>query len=150
MAAFKCRAKKKEWTMELEERAQELKRSKDQHTVAVASLKSEILYLKEEVLRHWDCGNHYVSADSDSPLNGSSHDAAGNVGTIGDRPTHLPTTAYGFPTQGIAIQADDDTDTDGDFLDETNEYSYSSMPPISNRELEALLTRQIAQDKSGK
>ena len=161
VAAFKCRAKKKEWTTELEERARGLKTSKDQHTIAIASLESELIYLKNEVLRHSDCsdamhkgGKTYIPANLDSNLDsnlgGLSNDTVGIVDSTGNESCPLPMTTEDDATQGIALQADnDDDDDDGDFVDDADDYDYSSMHAISNAELETLLTKRIAQDESG-
>ncbi|MCJ1288831.1 hypothetical protein MMC34_000361 [Xylographa carneopallida] len=154
MAAFKCRAKKREWTVELEERAHELKRSKEQHNIAIASLRSELLYLETEVFRHLGCGDAMrqtgpdIPAHRDSRLDGISNEAAEPDGRTGDESSHLSTTANDFSTREMTTRAD--SDTEGDFVDEDHEYSYSSMYSVSNGELETLLIQQIAKDEGGK
>ncbi|MCJ1377311.1 hypothetical protein MMC17_000405 [Xylographa soralifera] len=150
-AALKCRAKKKEWTAELEECARELKSSREQHSITIASLKSELVYLKTEVFRHSDCsaamrqsGKDCIPANPDSNPNGPSNDPVSNVGRIGDESSCLPTTANVLATQEAAIQADDD----GDFADDdANECTYSPMCSISNAEFDALRTRQTAKTR---
>ncbi|MCJ1431870.1 hypothetical protein MMC27_001226 [Xylographa pallens] len=154
MAAFKCRAKKKEWTMELEELTRDLKTSKEQHTIAIASLESELFYLKHEVFRHSDCsaamcqaGQNHITANPDSELGALSNKTVDIVGRAGNEASPLPMTTEDIATQGIALQAVDDY---GDFVDDADDYDCSSMHAISNGEFEALLTMRIAQDESGR
>jgi bZIP transcription factor len=56
LAASKCRQKKKEWTKGLEERARSLQNEKMQLQMMVGSLKSEMIYVREELLKHGNCG----------------------------------------------------------------------------------------------
>ncbi|KAH0547536.1 hypothetical protein FGG08_000261 [Glutinoglossum americanum] len=56
LAASKCRQKKKEWTKGLEERARNLQNEKLQLQMMVGSLKSEMIYVREELLKHGNCG----------------------------------------------------------------------------------------------
>ncbi|EON69731.1 hypothetical protein W97_08993 [Coniosporium apollinis CBS 100218] len=55
VAASKCRQKKKEWTSNLEQQARELTAQRAHLQAYVASLRDEVLYLKDQMLRHSDC-----------------------------------------------------------------------------------------------
>ncbi|KAF2179386.1 hypothetical protein K469DRAFT_716391 [Zopfia rhizophila CBS 207.26] len=56
VAAHKCRQRKKEFIHSLETRAREYTTRNRQLKESVALLREELLYLKNEVLRHADCG----------------------------------------------------------------------------------------------
>ncbi|KAJ9637704.1 hypothetical protein H2201_004140 [Coniosporium apollinis] len=55
VAASKCRQKKKEWTSNLEQQARELTAQRAHLQAYVTSLRDEVLYLKDQMLRHSDC-----------------------------------------------------------------------------------------------
>ena len=69
VAASKCRRKKKEWMGQLEERARALQLEKNHLTVAVTSLKNQVLWLKGELLKHDTCDceriRRYVRREAD-------------------------------------------------------------------------------------
>ena len=56
VAASKCRQRKKEWMGGLENRARELQNQRTHLSAYVASLREEVLYLKDEMLKHNQCG----------------------------------------------------------------------------------------------
>ena len=56
VAASKCRQKKKEWTQNLENKARDLQRHNQELRLIIDSCKEEILFLKEEMLKHTVCG----------------------------------------------------------------------------------------------
>jgi hypothetical protein len=60
LAASKCRQKKKEHTMLLESRYREQSDRKEEFVAEIARLKSEILGLKNEVLKHAQCGDEPI------------------------------------------------------------------------------------------
>lgn len=60
LAASKCRQKKKEHTQQLETRYKEQSDKKEQLVAEIARLRSEILGLKNEVLRHAQCGDEPI------------------------------------------------------------------------------------------
>lgn len=56
LAASKCREKKKAWTGNLETRVRELQAGKESLALLAASMKEELNYLQEQLIRHGDCG----------------------------------------------------------------------------------------------
>lgn len=60
LAASKCRQKKKEHTQQLEARYKEQSDKKEQLMMEISRLRSEILGLKNEVLRHAQCGDEPI------------------------------------------------------------------------------------------
>ncbi|KAF2838130.1 hypothetical protein M501DRAFT_1004979 [Patellaria atrata CBS 101060] len=56
LAASKCRQKKKEWTQDLEKKARELAAERAYLMAQVSELKNNILFLKDECLKHSNCG----------------------------------------------------------------------------------------------
>lgn len=60
LAASKCRQKKKEHTMMLETRYKEQSQKKEELVAEIARLRSEILGLKNEVLKHAQCGDEPI------------------------------------------------------------------------------------------
>ncbi|KAL1986494.1 hypothetical protein VTN96DRAFT_6253 [Rasamsonia emersonii] len=60
LAASKCRQKKKEHTMMLETRYKEQSDKKEELVAEIARLRSEILGLKNEVLKHAQCGDEPI------------------------------------------------------------------------------------------
>lgn len=77
LAASKCRQKKKEHTQQLESRYKEQSEKKERLVGEIARLRSEILGLKNEVLKHAQCGDEPIKlhlaqmvkkiTDSDGP-----------------------------------------------------------------------------------
>lgn len=77
LAASKCRQKKKEHTQQLESRYKEQSEKKERLVSEIARLRSEILGLKNEVLKHAQCGDEPIKlhlaqmvkkiTDSDGP-----------------------------------------------------------------------------------
>lgn len=60
LAASKCRQKKKEHTQQLEFRFKEQSEKKDGLTAEIARLRSDLLILKNEVLKHAQCGDEPI------------------------------------------------------------------------------------------
>ncbi|KAJ5713191.1 Basic leucine zipper (bZIP) transcription factor atfB [Penicillium malachiteum] len=60
VAASKCRQKKKEHTQQLESRYKQQSEKKEQLVCEIAKLRSEILSLKNEVLKHAQCGDEPI------------------------------------------------------------------------------------------
>ena len=56
VAASKCRQKKKEWTSALEAKARDLQAEKAQLQVMLDGMTAEVMYLKNEMLHHTQCG----------------------------------------------------------------------------------------------
>ncbi|KAJ5101877.1 Rho GTPase activation protein [Penicillium alfredii] len=78
LAASKCRQKKKEHTQQLEYRYKEQSEKKERLVAEITRLRSEILGLKNEVLKHAQCGDEPIKlhlaqmvkkiTDTDGPL----------------------------------------------------------------------------------
>lgn len=60
LAASKCRQKKKEHTQQLESRYKEQAEKKEELMAEIAQLRGEILHLKNEVLKHAQCGDEPI------------------------------------------------------------------------------------------
>jgi hypothetical protein len=60
LAASKCRQKKKEHTMKLETRFKEASEKRELLNAEISQLRSEVLGLKNEVLRHAQCGDEPI------------------------------------------------------------------------------------------
>ncbi|QKX58403.1 uncharacterized protein TRUGW13939_05525 [Talaromyces rugulosus] len=60
LAASKCRQKKKEHTMQLESRFKEASDKRELLNAEISRLRSEVLGLKNEVLRHAQCGDEPI------------------------------------------------------------------------------------------
>ncbi|KAH0555707.1 hypothetical protein GP486_006349 [Trichoglossum hirsutum] len=73
LAASKCRQKKKEWTKGLEERARSLQNEKLQLQMIVGSLKSEMIYIREELLKHGNCGCERIRDYLGAEVNALAH-----------------------------------------------------------------------------
>ena len=98
LAASKCRQKKKEHTQQLEARYKEQSDKKEQLIMEISRLRSEILGLKNEVLRHAQCGDepiklHLAQMVKNITYNDTSttmpdfSDAAEHVSTSEEPPT---------------------------------------------------------------
>ncbi|KAI9738266.1 MAG: hypothetical protein M1834_008764 [Cirrosporium novae-zelandiae] len=61
LAASKCRAKKKQWTEQLEEKCRLLKSEHDSLAMYAMQLTHDVMGLKEELLRHVNCGCESIS-----------------------------------------------------------------------------------------
>ena len=110
LAASKCRQKKKEHTMLLETRYKEQSDKKEKLMAEIARLRSEILGLKNEVLKHAQCGDEPIKLhlaqmvkkitykDSSS---GGIADAAEVTSTSEDpeTPAVQPSLSFGFDDQ---------------------------------------------------
>ena len=57
VAASKCRQKKKEWTSALEAKARDLQNEKAQLQLMMEAYRAELMYLKNEMLNHTECGS---------------------------------------------------------------------------------------------
>jgi len=107
LAASKCRQKKKEHTMLLETRYKEQSDKKEELVAEIARLRSEILSLKNEVLKHAQCGDEPIklhlaqmvkkityndAADAHDP-----NDVADTAGDPGTPPSSLRgSVSFGF------------------------------------------------------
>jgi hypothetical protein len=107
LAASKCRQKKKEHTMILETRYKEQSDKKEQLVAEIARLRSEILGLKNEVLKHAQCGDEPIKLHlaqmvkkityNDTADIRDPHDVADTVADSGTSPASLRgSVSFGF------------------------------------------------------
>ncbi|KAL8657603.1 MAG: hypothetical protein Q9226_001746 [Calogaya cf. arnoldii] len=76
VAASKCRQKKKEWTQNLESRARQLQKENHSLRVVLDSMRDEMIFIKDEMLKHTTCGceqikgwvNSHADSLSTSPI----------------------------------------------------------------------------------
>jgi hypothetical protein len=149
IAASKCRQKKKEWTTQLESRARELQNNKNQYTVAVTSLRDEVMFLKSEMLRHVGCGcvqiRDYLAQQSTNITNGAHmayEKIESGASPIGSAP-HSRSGSFSGASSG-----QDSRRNSLQYGDEVIS-PYDRNPHFkSERELEVLLTSQLVQDTS--
>ncbi|KAJ6144879.1 Rho GTPase activation protein [Penicillium chermesinum] len=124
LAASKCRQKKKEHTQQLESRYKEQSEKKEQLVGEIARLRSEILNLKNEVLKHAQCGDEPIKlhlaqmvkkiTDTDGPAPRSLSAADSSIelmdGSISPEDTALtptPTTGAQPVTSALSFGFDD-------------------------------------------
>ena len=150
-AAVKCRIKKKVWTTELERRARDLQASNYQHTIAICALKSEMAFLRTEVLKHARCGPDRVETsptrNDHNISNTSVEQDSWSIGTdcISDRTTQF--------LSGIVVrkQIDNEDEASKGTPDLRVELSIDDeqiqfIESPSENKLEALLMDQLEQD----
>ncbi|EPS32432.1 hypothetical protein PDE_07392 [Penicillium oxalicum 114-2] len=81
LAASKCRQKKKEHTQQLEQRYKEQSEKKEMLVAEIARLRSEILSLKNEVLKHAQCGDEPIKLHLAQMVKKiTDHDGASSMG----------------------------------------------------------------------
>ncbi|KAF7718472.1 Transcription factor atf21-like protein [Penicillium ucsense] len=81
LAASKCRQKKKEHTQQLEQRYKEQSEKKETLVAEIARLRSEILNLKNEVLKHAQCGDEPIKLHLAQMVKKiTDHDGASSMG----------------------------------------------------------------------
>ena len=149
VAASKCRQKKKEWTSNLENKARELQASKNQLAVIVTSLKDEVMWLKGEMLKHTGCGcaqiREYLSTAAENitsaALTYKKFESAASP--VGSAPNSRPGSISGKSESHHSRRGSFDFDEIGSGHSNSNPAHFKS-----ENELEALLTRQLAQDTS--
>ncbi|OJJ51031.1 hypothetical protein ASPZODRAFT_127025 [Penicilliopsis zonata CBS 506.65] len=101
LAASKCRQKKKEHTMLLESRYKQQSDKKEQLMAEIARLRSEILGLKNEVLKHAQCGDEPIKlhlaqmvkritySDNNSNNNNNNNNSPAATTTLSSQPVDL-------------------------------------------------------------
>ncbi|KGO77603.1 hypothetical protein PITC_074100 [Penicillium italicum] len=91
LAASKCRQKKKEHTQQLEFNFKEQSEKKEQLIGEIARLRSEILGLKNEVLKHAQCGDEPIKLHLAQMVKKiTDNDGAPPAGTLPDSPIRIP------------------------------------------------------------
>ena len=79
IAASKCRRKKKQWTQDLEDTAREVQNTSKNLLKQVAVLRDELLYLKDELLKHDGCSceriKQYLMNEATRVVEGTSASA---------------------------------------------------------------------------
>lgn len=152
VAASKCRQKKKEWTNNLEARARDLQNSKNQLALIVGSLKNEVMFLKGQMLRHNGCGcsqiREYLTHEADN-ITSASHSAYKKFESAASPIGTAPNSRSGSVSDNFSERH---VSRCGSFeLDEVGSPRDDASQPMhfkSEKELEALLTSQLAQDTS--
>ncbi|EKV10597.1 BZIP transcription factor (Atf21), putative [Penicillium digitatum PHI26] len=90
LAASKCRQKKKEHTQLLEFNFKEQSEKKEQLIAEIARLRSEILGLKNEVLKHAQCGDEPIRLHLAQMVKKiTDHDGAPSAGALPDSPVRI-------------------------------------------------------------
>jgi hypothetical protein len=124
LAASKCRQKKKEHTQKLEYRYKEQSEKKERLQSEIASLRSQILSLKNEVLKHAQCGDEPIQlhlaqmvkkiTDIDGPAPAPVDPPINNVEHVSVSPPQAPptptptkTSATGPMTSSLSFGFDD-------------------------------------------
>ncbi|KAJ5139892.1 Basic leucine zipper (bZIP) transcription factor atfB [Penicillium atrosanguineum] len=115
LAASKCRQKKKEHTQKLEYRYKEQSEKKERLQGEIASLRSQILSLKNEVLKHAQCGDEPIKlhlaqmvkriTDSDGPAPAPAPLPPRAPPTLA--PTKTPVTSQAATTSNLSFGFDD-------------------------------------------
>lgn len=91
LAASKCRQKKKEHTQLLEFNFKEQSEKKEQLVAEIARLRSEILGLKNEVLKHAQCGDEPIKLHLAQMVKKiTDKDGAPPAGGLPDSPVRIP------------------------------------------------------------
>lgn len=108
LAASKCRQKKKEHTQQLEFRYKEQSEKKERLGGEIARLRSELLSLKNEVLKHAQCGDEPIKlhlaqmvkkiTDKDNPNRASASAAADVSAEVMDSTPDSPEDTAPTPT----------------------------------------------------
>lgn len=125
LAASKCRQKKKEHTQKLEYRYKEQSEKKERLQGEIASLRSQILSLKNEVLKHAQCGDEPIKlhlaqmvkkitdidgpapAPVDPPINIVEHVPVSPPQAPTPTPTKTPVTGQTASTSTLSFGFDD-------------------------------------------
>ncbi|CAG8096336.1 unnamed protein product [Penicillium salamii] len=119
LAASKCRQKKKEHTQQLEFSFKEQSEKKDNLMTEIAKLRSEILALKNEVLKHAQCGDEPIKVHlaqmvkkiTDVDIPGCSDDSKLDRQPTSLEPTPAPAVAVpvstSAPAQALSFGFDD-------------------------------------------
>ncbi|OQE32761.1 hypothetical protein PENFLA_c001G07334 [Penicillium flavigenum] len=91
LAASKCRQKKKEHTQHLEFSFKEQSEKREQLVAEIARLRSEILGLKNEVLKHAQCGDEPIKLHLAQMVKKiTDKDGAPSAGALPESPVRIP------------------------------------------------------------
>lgn len=102
LAASKCRQKKKEHTQQLEIRYKEQSEKKELLVSEIARLRSEILSLKNEVLKHAQCGDEPIKLHLAQMVKKITDTDGGALPVPVGPPIQLPEHAPGSPSDTAA------------------------------------------------
>ncbi|MCJ1387369.1 Alcohol O-acetyltransferase [Xylographa bjoerkii] len=150
-AAVKCRERKKVWAVDLAKRAQLLESSNHQYSIVISALNSEMTFLKKEVLKHARCGpdrNRTSSVGLDYTTDSTSvdHDPQTiGTGPIGSRTAHISSATAIYTSVVNDVEASKG-DLDSTVIPSVDDGQMPSIDTMSENELEALLTDQLARD----
>lgn len=141
LAASKCRQKKKEHTMLLESRYKEQSDKKEKLVAEIARLRSEILGLKNEVLKHAQCGDepiklHLAQMVKKITYKDSPSDSVNEVADAGSMSESPPKTPVGQASMSFGFDDPLHLDHASSALAQGLE---SSFDPQLRRESEASL-----------
>lgn len=106
LAASKCRQKKKEHTQQLEHRFKEQSEKKEGLVAEITRLRSEILHLKNEVLKHAQCGDEPIKlhlAQMVKKITDSDGQPSVPPETMVDVAENIPTSSSDGPPTPIAV-----------------------------------------------
>jgi len=107
LAASKCRQKKKEWTKGLEERARCLQTEKAQLQMMVGSLKSEVILVREELLRHSNCGCKRIRDYLNTQVNALAQNQGSHCSTtLGINDSHKDSLGSGRDSTSLSSNTD--------------------------------------------
>lgn len=132
VAASKCRQKKKEWTQDLENKARDLQRQNNNLRLMMDSCKEEIIFLKEEMLKHTSCGCNTIQ---DYLKQGAKSYEDSDI--VKQEPNS------GIPSPDMSMATDHDRNEMGTALD-----GDEAWQPTVEENLEALLRPQYGHDTS--
>jgi hypothetical protein len=109
LAASKCRQKKKEHTQLLESRYREQSDKKEQLVSEIARLRSEILGLKNEVLKHAQCGDEPIKLHLAQMVKKITYNdtTAPELTDVGDAPSSSEGPVTPRPQQALSFGFDD-------------------------------------------
>ncbi|CRG84412.1 hypothetical protein PISL3812_01703 [Talaromyces islandicus] len=145
LAASKCRQKKKEHTMLLESRFKEASDKREELNAEISRLRSEVLHLKNEVLRHAQCGDEPIklhlaqmvkqiaSKDRDDPIAAAAAAAAASI--------PVPNTGGTADGSGEPLA---DTEPSPSSLRDSVSFGFDD--PLHNMDGAASLEQQIRRD----
>ncbi|KAI9779704.1 MAG: hypothetical protein M1839_007202 [Geoglossum umbratile] len=144
LAASKCRQKKKEWTKGLEERARSLQNEKLQLQLMVGSLKSEMIYVREELLKHGNCDCRRIRDYLNNEVNALAQNQGQLSYSVRDFPSRqcsMTPSTNGSRKGSLGSSSNMDTKS-GDSCSSTHDSK-------TDEDLHALLAAQLGSESGG-
>ncbi|KAI9768183.1 MAG: hypothetical protein M1840_005013 [Geoglossum simile] len=148
LAASKCRQKKKEWTKGLEEKARSLQTEKLQLQMMVGSLKSEMIYVREELLKHGNCGCKRIRDYLNTEVNALAQNQGQLTYLMRDIPSrHCSMTPSTNGSRKDSLGSRQDSTSLSSNTDTKSNDSYPSMHGSkAGEDLHAMLVAQLGSD----